>query len=162
MTSSARRGAPSGPEVEFRSPTGVELLTAARLCLAAGYPSYGDEALRLRAEAGARQWVAVEGEAVLGFAQLEGCAPEAELHLVVVAPEARGRGIGRGLLETAQAALSAEGMDRVFLEVAESNEAARALYAGLGYRQVGRRASYYPNGDAALVLELSLDAAEAR
>jgi ribosomal-protein-alanine N-acetyltransferase len=37
------------------------------------------------------------------------------------------------------------------LEVRESNLAAIALYQSLGFVQVGRRASYYADGEAALL-----------
>ena len=52
-------------------------------------------------------------------------------------------GIGRALVEGALAALAARGVTRVFLEVRESNGAARALYATLGFQEVGRRTRYY-------------------
>jgi ribosomal protein S18 acetylase RimI-like enzyme len=35
--------------------------------------------------------------------------------------------------------------ERVFLEVRESNQAARAFYARLGFEQSGRRKLYYAN-----------------
>jgi ribosomal protein S18 acetylase RimI-like enzyme len=46
----------------------------------------------------------------------------------------------------------AEGMRAVELELAASNDAARALYEGLGFVVVGRRSRYYPDGDDALLL----------
>ena len=52
-----------------------------------------------------------------------------------------------------------------FLEVAVDNDAAVALYAGLGFRKAGLRKSYYDRGPAgysdALVMRLDLSAAAA-
>jgi ribosomal-protein-alanine N-acetyltransferase len=44
----------------------------------------------------------------------------------------------------------------LFLEVAEPNMAARALYAGAGAKDVGRRRRYYADGADALVLRIDL------
>ncbi|MDP3371055.1 MAG: ribosomal-protein-alanine acetyltransferase, partial [Brevundimonas sp.] len=55
------------------------------------------------------------------------------------------------------------GATRLFLEVAEDNMAALALYAGAGFVEAGRRPGYYarPHGRPrdALVLALNLTAA---
>ena len=51
------------------------------------------------------------------------------------------------------AALAARGVRVVYLEVRESNVAARGLYDGLGFRELGRRSRYYrrPVEDAILL-----------
>jgi ribosomal protein S18 acetylase RimI-like enzyme len=53
-----------------------------------------------------------------------------ELYL---APRARGRGIGRHVLETIAAALQAAGIRALHLEVDRDNQAARHLYAKAGF-----------------------------
>lgn len=75
-----------------------------------------------------------------GFALGRRAGPEAELLTLAVHPDARRRGIGRRLVRAFEAAA---GSEEAFLEVAETNVAARALYAGLGYAPVGRRPGYY-------------------
>jgi GNAT superfamily N-acetyltransferase len=57
----------------------------------------------------------------------------------------RGRllGLARSLVETIGAHAAAHGATRLFLEVAEDNAAARALYAAGGFVTVGRRRGYY-------------------
>ncbi|PYP75157.1 MAG: ribosomal-protein-alanine N-acetyltransferase [Gemmatimonadetes bacterium] len=82
---------------------------------------------------------------------------EAEIADLAVAPEARRRGIGRALLERALAVLWETGVRTLFLEVRESNHAARTLYQSSGFRSVGRRPGYYrsPPEDA-LVLRRDL------
>jgi ribosomal protein S18 acetylase RimI-like enzyme len=55
-----------------------------------------------------------------------------------VAPEARGRGIGRALLERAVAeARNWPGVEKLTLTVVERAEAARALYRAAGFRPYG-------------------------
>ena len=68
-----------------------------------------------------------------------------------VAPAFRRRGVATHLLEAAvDAACSAHGC-HTLLEVRESNASARALYAALGFQEVGHRPRYYPNGEAAVL-----------
>ena len=68
---------------------------------------------------------------------------EAEIADLAVAPMARGRGIGRVLLDRTLRDLSERGVGAIFLEVRESNSAARALYDSRGFVAVGRRRGYY-------------------
>jgi ribosomal-protein-alanine N-acetyltransferase len=65
--------------------------------------------------------------------------------------------LGRALLCEALAKAEQQGADAVFLEVSAGNPAALALYAGLGFANVGSRRAYYRGVDA-LVLRLSLPA----
>lgn len=88
-------------------------------------------------------------------------AGEAEILTIAVAPEARRRGVGRALMLAAAGMAAARGAQAMFLEVAETNAAARALYESLGYRPVGRRKRYYPDGADALVLSCPLSPAAA-
>lgn len=77
-------------------------------------------------------------------------ADEAELANVAVTPESRGRGLGTRLLRRFMADAARRGARKVYLEVRESNAAARALYERHGFRVVGRREAYYrsPEEDA--------------
>lgn len=80
---------------------------------------------------------------------------EGELANLAVEPLARRHGVGRILLDAMLADATRRNVDRVFLEVRESNAAARRLYAARGFEQVGRRRNYYrsPQEDA-LILRL--------
>lgn len=82
-----------------------------------------------------------------GFALYRVAADEAELLTVSVVPEARRAGLGRALVAACEQGARACGARRLFLEVAEGNRAARALYAGAGYHEVGRRKRYYEHPD---------------
>ncbi|WP_243634655.1 GNAT family N-acetyltransferase [Roseicella frigidaeris] len=87
-----------------------------------------------------------------GFVLARAAGGEAEILTLAVRPPARRRGLGGALLAGALAGAVARGAAAMFLEVAAGNAAARALYAGQGFVEVGRRRRYYPDGSDALVL----------
>jgi len=82
---------------------------------------------------------------------------EGEIANLAVAPEARSRGIGTRLLTDVITAARRREVGTLYLEVRDSNAAARALYASHGFQEIGRRRRYYrrPVEDA-LVLRLVL------
>jgi [ribosomal protein S18]-alanine N-acetyltransferase len=89
---------------------------------------------------------------LLGFLVARQLAPDWELENIVVAPSAQRIGVGKRLLEALFGEARKTRSQCLFLEVRESNEAARGLYQSLGFRQTGRRKSYYssPLEDAVL------------
>lgn len=87
--------------------------------------------------------VAAAPDGVAGYVIAQDAADEAEILNLAVAPARHRGGIGRALVERALATLAGRGAWRVFLEVREANAAARALYAALGFEEVGRRPEYY-------------------
>lgn len=99
------------------------------------------------------------GADVAGFVLSRVAADEAEIFTVAVAPAMRGRGYAGLLLDAHLPALARAGARAVFLEVAADNAAARALYAGKGFAQAGRRKGYYRTADGtsdALVMRREL------
>ncbi len=82
-----------------------------------------------------------------GFALGRVVLDEAELLTLAVDPDARRRGEGRKCLLGFEKKAVEIGAIRVFLEVAVTNDAARGLYAGAGYREAGLRRAYYPACD---------------
>ena len=78
-----------------------------------------------------------------GYALLRFAADECELLSLGVDPDLRRCGIGRRLMEAVHARCRATGTARLFLEVRESNLAARAFYASRGFTEIGRRRNYY-------------------
>jgi ribosomal-protein-alanine N-acetyltransferase len=90
---------------------------------------------------------------LLGFSALRATAGEAEILNLGIAPEARGRGLGRFLLRLARRLAARRGAGELFLEVRESNLAARRLYASEGFLETARRRRYYsqPVEDAVLM-----------
>lgn len=100
-----------------------------------------------------RIWkVALEDGRLAGYGGVMIVDAEAHLMDVAVAPEARGRGIGRALLWELAADAVAAGALRMTLEVASSNETALRFYRSAGFDVAGRRPAYYPSGDDALLL----------
>ena len=88
--------------------------------------------------------VAIVGESVAAFLVSRETAPgEREILNVAVDPAQRRRGVARKLLE---AELSRP-KTQWFLEVRESNAAARRFYESLGFRAAGRRENYYRSLD---------------
>ena len=85
------------------------------------------------------------------FAVLRVAADEAEILTLATDPAAQGRGHGHRALATGLAAAAAAGARTVHLEVAETNAAARALYARAGFAETGRRPRYYGPTDALLL-----------
>lgn len=82
--------------------------------------------------------------------------PEAELLTLATDPAARRQGLARDLMARFEVVARARGARTLFLEVAEDNTAARALYAACGYVQTGRRPGYYTRVGVAPVAALIL------
>ena len=97
-----------------------------------------------------------------GFILIRVVADEAEILTLAVRPAARRSGLGGRLVEAAVVRAAALGAERMFLEVAEDNVAARGLYARAGFREAGRRRGYYARSDGsredALILALNFAA----
>ncbi len=87
-----------------------------------------------------------------GFLVARTAAEEWEIENVVVAEEARRQGLGHHLVQSLINKAQQQETRAIFLEVRESNHAARALYQNCGFTQTGRRPAYYncPTEDAIL------------
>lgn len=97
--------------------------------------------------------VAAGADGIEGWSSTSVVGDTADLLRVAVDPSVRGRGLGRVLVDDVLRHASRAGAERVLLEVAEPNAAARALYAATGFREIHRRRRYYAGGADALVLE---------
>ena len=73
--------------------------------------------------------------AVEGYDYMSLRGPSGVLHDILVDPEARGRGVGRLLLNAALAFLKSRGAPRVVLTTAEKNELAERWFARAGFRR---------------------------
>lgn len=105
----------------------------------------------------ARLFVAEVQGAPAALAAFQLAAGEASLNTVTVAPALRRRGIAVRLVQSALEALRAEGAEACFLEVRSQNHPARALYARLGFAEVGLRRRFFQNpGDDAVVMRKTL------
>jgi len=97
---------------------------------------------------------------LVGFILVREAADEAEILTVAVRARARGRGVGRLLVEEALRRLYRDGINACFLEVERTNTAAVRLYQSLAFEVVGERKGYYrtrPGADGgALVMRRRL------
>ena len=98
--------------------------------------------------------VAAFDHQVAGFLAARRVAEEeTEILNLAVAPRFRRRGLARALLDNWLKAHPG----RCFLEVRESNLAARRLYENAGFHVAGRRSEYYRNPpDAAIVMAFQI------
>lgn len=84
-------------------------------------------------------WIAREDDMAVGYLlvvcvfSLEHLGLTAEIDEFFVVPEARGRGVGRMLLRTAEAHCLNDGCTNISLQLARGNVAARAFYRREGY-----------------------------
>ena len=82
---------------------------------------------------------------------------ESEVLNIAVDPAKRGGSIGARLLDAALAVAESKGASATFLEVRESNAAARRLYESRGFEEISRRRKYYRSPvEDALVLRRAL------
>jgi ribosomal-protein-alanine N-acetyltransferase len=101
--------------------------------------------------------VAEDEGAVVGYSVLMYAFPDADLANLAVAPAARGKGIGRRLVENVVDDARTAGIEEIYLEVRDSNARAIALYESAGFRACGRRRRYYRDPvEDARVLRLTL------
>jgi ribosomal-protein-alanine N-acetyltransferase len=98
---------------------------------------------------------------VAGYVVAFAIGEDAELLNIAVEPPFRGRGLAGQMLDALLIELGGRGVRAAFLEVRESNRAARALYGSRGFAEIGRRRNYYrrPVEDA-LVMRRILEVAE--
>jgi len=130
----------------------------ADLILSAG-PADAPRLAALHAEAFDAPWDAAAFETLLGqpgvfaignddgFILCRVVVDEAEILTLVVRPAARRGGLGRRLTEAAADLAATGAADTLFLEVAEDNPAAVALYVATGFEATGRRRGYYARPD---------------
>lgn len=106
-----------------------------------------------------RLWALDQGGELIGYAVVAYLFDEAHLLNLCVGPLHRRSGAGGFLLQHLIAAAADESMQRVILEVRQSNRAAIDLYIREGFERIGERPGYYPAAAAredACVLALPL------
>lgn len=78
-----------------------------------------------------------------GFLLIRTAADECEIIAIAVDADHKRKGIGRALLDYLLRYLANTPVKKIFLEVAEDNFGAMALYQAAGYVEHGRRKGYY-------------------
>lgn len=159
MGSNARSGAPalSAPVLSRATAADLpEVIALERVCYGDPWPASAFASL----PENARVFFTVArdvGRALSGYVVAWYVMDEGELANLAVAPAAREQGIGRALLDSMLEDARSREIAQIYLEVRESNSAARQLYASRGFEEVGKRKGYYrtPKEDA-LILRRTL------
>jgi putative acetyltransferase len=126
----------------------VGLVAALDAYMAALYPAESNHLLDIEAldVPGVRFFVArVDGEAVGCGALRVDPAGYGELKRMYVDPAARGRKLGRTILERLEAEARSEGLACVRLETGIHQPEALALYRSAGYREIAPFGDYHPD-----------------
>lgn len=97
-------------------------------------------------------------QTIIGYGLMLRVLDEAQILNLCIHPRQQGYGYGRKMLE--HLLQFAQLTKSVFLEVRPSNIVAISLYKNMGFKQVGIRKRYYPNGNQeredALILRKTL------
>ena len=83
--------------------------------------------------------------AICGFVCFLIIDTEAELLNIAVSVKERKKGIASALLEYMMGVMVSSNVEKIFLEVRESNIPARYLYEKYGFDIIGKRRKYYSN-----------------
>ncbi|HZU29800.1 MAG TPA: ribosomal protein S18-alanine N-acetyltransferase [Candidatus Angelobacter sp.] len=95
-----------------------------------------------------------QDETLCGFIIGHQIGGEWEIENIAISNSWRHKGLGSCLLAEFLELVRNRGGEQIFLEVRESNHAARALYRKLAFEETGRRKMYYQNpAEDALVLK---------
>ena len=81
----------------------------------------------------------------IGYGGVKVGGDQADVMTIGVAPRARGRGVGRAILDALLEWARQAGAVEIFLDVRPSNEGAIALYNSRGFVEIGRRPRYFRN-----------------
>ena len=129
-----------------------QIASLERECFADPWP---EQVLAKEVENELSLWlVAAEGDTVLGYVGSQTVMGEADMMNLAVSPAYRRQGLGRALVLALCESLRQKMQATVLtLEVRDSNAPAAALYASLGFAQIGLRKNYYqhPKEDARIL-----------
>ena len=138
-----------GEAITIREPSAADAPALSRLMGELGYPSAAEEIparlTALRRHPGVLTLVAELNGRVVGamtthvYPAIHMSAPTAQLTVLVVADELRGRGIGRQLVERAEAFAREHGATKISLTSAIHRVEAHQFYKLLGYEHTGVR-----------------------
>ena len=129
-------------------PAGAEDVAAIKACIDASYGHYVERIGRLPGPmtddyagivASRKVTVAESGGAIVGVLILDVTSDGFLLETVGVDPANRGKGLGRILLELAEAEARRAGFDSIYLYTHQKMTENQALYAKIGYVEYDRR-----------------------
>jgi ribosomal-protein-alanine acetyltransferase len=149
----------------FRIRTATPADIPALVALDRGAPTaahWSEADYRLLSSEARRVALVIEEDCVQGFIVGRDIGAEWEIENIVVASSAQRRGLGERMVRELLEIARSHGAEAVFLEVRESNRAARALYSKSGFVESGRRKFYYRNPEVDAILYKKLLPRESR
>ena len=96
--------------------------------------------------------VAEERDRLVGYCIIYYAMDEAEIARIAISEDARRQGIGKGLLDYTCECCREREIERLLLDVRESNEGAIAFYKGYGFQTDGIRKNFYQSPQEHAVL----------
>ena len=127
-----------------------------RLCFS---EPWSEDSLRMLTRDGAIGFVAVVDGKVAAYGGMLCVLDEGQITNIATHPQFRRRGLGAAIVRALSGYAENNGITSIFLEVRESNQAARSLYTAAGFEKIGMRKRFYraPVEDAVL-MRRSIDA----
>ncbi len=99
----------------------------------------------------------LEDKKIVAYIIATEVAGEAEIQRIAVPCDCRRRGYASCIMEQFINILASDGVDKILLEVRQSNKAAISLYQRFGFKKVGQRRGYYAdNGEDAILYTLDI------
>jgi [ribosomal protein S18]-alanine N-acetyltransferase len=128
------------------------LITIEHSAITAAHWSSEQYRVALTSADGSRLVIVMENSAVRAFLVARRIDKEWEIENIVVLSTERRHGLGTQLISEFLKVVHSGSAQAIFLEVRESNVAARGLYRKCGFLESGRRKNYYdsPREDAIL------------
>ena len=110
------------------------------------HPWCEEDLVKLAEDPNKAGFIAEEDGIKAGYIGLSFIMDEAEIGNLVVDKYHRRQGIANALMDEVKKFLKEQGIGRVYLEVAEDNEAAKQLYLKCGFESFNIRKDYYGKG----------------
>lgn len=124
-----------------------------------GAEAWSLEMMREELQADHRRYVVLADDSgeVRGYAGVLVIGDESDIQTIAVQPGLQGSGHGRALMNTLLDTAAERGATQTFLEVRADKPVPRALYASLGFSEIGIRPRYYQPDDVdAIVMRLDM------
>ncbi|MBE5754028.1 MAG: ribosomal-protein-alanine N-acetyltransferase [Clostridiales bacterium] len=94
---------------------------------------------------------AYQNDVLVGVITLSLSIDDADIEGIVTKKEFRNKGVASLLFDSAQKILKEKGIQKILLEVRETNIPAINFYKKKGFNQISIRRRYYPDGENALI-----------
>ena len=97
-----------------------------------------------------------EDERLIGLVSCSFNDYDADIEGITIDKDFRRNGFAKVLLGLLEIKLKEKKIEKVFLEVRQSNVSAQNLYLGAGYNQINLRKKYYSDGEDAVIMAKEL------